>query len=80
MLVRYEDLVLNAADTMRRIGDFLGLGSLAASAQAEHQFPRHGTSPTPSTSVGRWRRDLGPEEVSPCAKRYGSFMEQFGYH
>ena len=79
--VRYEDLVLQPADSRAAIYRFLGIrddrddDALGDSAL----FGRHGTSKDPVSSIGRWRHDLSPEEISACEKTFPRYMEAFGY-
>jgi hypothetical protein len=37
------------------------------------------TSATVRQSIGRWREDLSPEEVSFIETRLGANMREFGY-
>ncbi len=79
ILVRYEDLVAKSRETLERIGAFIGLTGLGANVETGQMFQGHGTSASPSDSIGRWRRDLTPDEIGRCNERFGAFMERFHY-
>jgi hypothetical protein len=87
-LVRYEDLILNPAHTLRGV---LGQAGLDASegrvedmlARAAEQVPgmtAHRTaSDGPQASVGRWRRDLEPRLQELCDEAFADALAGFGY-
>jgi hypothetical protein len=81
IVIKYEDLVAAPAETMQRIGDFIGLSRVKASDvdTDKNLFGIHGTSSSPASSVGRWRNDLTEKEVEYCEQHLGSFMKYFGY-
>jgi hypothetical protein len=81
MVIKYEDLVGTPAETMHRLGEFIGLGRPRdGGVEGESKmFGVHGTSSSPEASIGRWRKDLTEKEVELCEQRLAPFMEQFGY-
>jgi hypothetical protein len=42
-------------------------------------FDEHGTSESPRQSIGRWRRDLGDDELSVVEEICAVPMKRFGY-
>jgi hypothetical protein len=42
-------------------------------------FATHATSASVEASIGRWRRELSPQQKRLCADIYGDFLRQFGY-
>ena len=79
ILIRYEDLIVNTRETLERIGAFIGLTALGSGVESDDMFAGHGTSRSPSDSIGRWHRDLTPDEIARCEDRFGSFIERFQY-
>ncbi len=79
LLVRYEDLIEGPKDTLGRIGNFAGLTEECPEQEATELFHRHGTSASPGASIGRWRREMTAADTEHCKRRFGLFMEQFGY-
>ena len=79
--VRYEDLVTDAAATMKRIGAFLGLdqGLTARGPGETALFAGHGTAGAPERSIGRWREELPAEEGVAMTHEFGNMLEAFGY-
>ena len=80
LVVRYEDLVADPFGTADLIGTWLGT-ELDADAVIRDR-PRHDhhvTSGSVERSVGRWARDLRPDESDLVARRLGPAMEPFGY-
>ena len=80
-VLRYEDLVLEPSVAMDRVFTFLGLSSgIAPDQDAEAQvFRTHGTSASPESTVGRWRRELGPDRLAVVNREFAAFLDQFGY-
>jgi hypothetical protein len=68
--VRYEELALDPPATAERIAARLGT-STAPLAAALSQV--HGQS------VGRWRRDLTPEQVEDVEREAGPLLRELGY-
>jgi hypothetical protein len=79
--VRYEDLVLDRAGTLGRLGSFLGLALVDASADDLHGVPaaEHATAADAGSSVGRWRVELPAGEVAAVEEALGPEMERHGY-
>lgn len=66
-VVRYEDIVTNPADAVRGVLDFIGEpwdDSVLEPGQASHadfeSDSSAATQPVFTSSIGRWREDLGP--------------------
>lgn len=88
-LVRYEDLVLEPADTLEALLDYLRLeGGGGAREQMLEAFPTtppepyaqaHRTAPSVRSSIGRWRTDLPLPLKSACELAFGPALEAFGY-
>jgi hypothetical protein len=84
LLVRYEDLVTRVDREARRIGAWLGVDLDPAAVIANRSsFREHMTSADPasdpSSSVGRWRRDLSPDEREVFRTDLGAAIAQLGY-
>jgi hypothetical protein len=80
LVVRYEDMVRGEPACFAALSGFLGRPIAPPAAEAgDRLFRKHGTSASPSESVGRWRRDLRPELVADCTARWGDFLRIFGY-
>ncbi len=80
-LLKYQDLVTDPEDTVCKALDYLGLviGKACQRAiEANVIFPFHGTSKTPAESMGRWQRDLSPEEADSIHARCRPLMERMG--
>jgi len=70
LLVRYEDVVLEPVPTLTGLFEFLAVDSTAETVTTvleraletnpDHQR-NHQTSTSPEQSVGRWKRDIGPD-------------------
>ena len=73
LLLRYEDLSLDAAASRRAIGGFLGLDL----SPAEPGLPR--PAGEAASTVGRWQKELAPELAAECEALFGAFMEAFDY-
>jgi hypothetical protein len=86
-LVHYEDLVLQPAETIEGILDYLGVDSspeakgkvLDRQRALEAKHASHGTSRSPEASIGRWRSELPPEVLETCDEVFREAMELFGY-
>ena len=82
MLLRYEDL---CADPKARVSDFLGYLGLDWRPEVEKAFEEndtfrgHGTASSLEESMGRWRRELGPEDLEIVEGQCGELMAKFGY-
>ena len=81
ILVRYEDLLAAPHAQLGRVLDFLGLDptpETTAAAQAAVSA-WHGTARSPQASIGRWRRELLPEEQYVFARDLVPLLVRFGY-
>ncbi len=84
LLVRYEDLITDVETRSREIFSFLGLSitpeeNTFLQGAAQKLFTRHGTSESPTASIGRWRQDMTPEQQAACNSGLESVLLQFGY-
>jgi hypothetical protein len=86
-LVRYEDLVLRPRETAAAIVSYLGVDSshevvdrMTSALSAEvPELAEHGTAPSTSASVARWRDELAPELADACERAFAGMVETFGY-
>jgi len=87
LLVRYEELVRAPVATLRRVFEHLEIDADAAAIDAvmraaDRDTPElefHRTTRSPRRSVGRWQRELEPEEIHRCERHLGEALEAFGY-
>jgi hypothetical protein len=81
LFVRYEDCVADAAETFRRIWQFLDVApqDVTPGGDADRLFSIHATSGSVKASIGRWRQDLSPEDQAECLALFGGFLATFGY-
>jgi hypothetical protein len=81
LFVRYEDMVVREAETLQRVAAFAGIRDFAAADSEAEQalFREHGTSKSPNSSIGRWKRDLSADEVKACMREFTPYLETFGY-
>jgi hypothetical protein len=86
--VRYEALVTDTLNTMRRVLDFLGEAwdpaILDAHQKSRTDEPRESSTdqvarPIYATSIGRWRRDLSPADKAAFKSEAGSLAKELGY-
>lgn len=76
----YERLLRGDPAALRALADFLQTELRPANAGQVHDvFTRHGTSPTPDATIGRWRTDLSAGWRARCAEAWGEFLGVFGY-
>ena len=86
-LVRYEDLVVEPRRVLAEIFDYLGLerdpqtiSAVVAAAESDSgELDKHRTSTDPTSSIGRWRRDLDPMLWEACRAHLGPALEELGY-
>ena len=81
IFVRYEDMILKPEQTQQQIADLLGAEApvdIDLLAEEEN-FKRHGTSTSPSASIGRWRRELPIDAVERFTREFDRYLEVFGY-
>ncbi|MDX1454551.1 MAG: sulfotransferase, partial [Gammaproteobacteria bacterium] len=89
--VRYEDIVMKPEETIRRLLDFLGVdwdpAVLAHSEQGHSLYEtkvRHPSRdqvarPINDSALGRYRRDLKPEQIEAFEKVAGASLVSLGY-
>lgn len=80
--VHYEDLVRNPTETLGRVLSFLDLSGaedLVRALDHEGSFSRHGSSRSPTASIGRWREELDPKAVREIEDNAAEMMLQFDY-
>jgi hypothetical protein len=84
-LLRYEDLVLQPAETVGALLDYLGLDASPVTIDAmlasltAGDTEAHRTIADPKGTIGRWRSDLSPELQEICGTALGSALQAFGY-
>jgi len=79
-VIRYEDLIREPVRTHGLISEFLGLDLLSTSETSNDAIPAsHRTSESPGVSIGRWRRELTPEQIRACNGEFSLFMQAFEY-
>ena len=85
LLIRYEDLVGNEADSFGRIFEFLGLPPLARIA-ARHYARRYSAPRRKAASphvrnaqAGQWQRSFSAELRSQFNAQYSALLERYGY-
>lgn len=81
LLVRYEDLVEDPPKIIAAILAHLDLEPVAGIDYGidEGSFAQHGTSRSTRDSVGRWRRELQPDEAAMMADKLGDMLAKYGY-
>jgi hypothetical protein len=81
VFVSYEEMVTQEVASLQRIAAFLGIPDfVVAIAEAEKDlFKKHGTSKSPSDSIGRWKREMSVEEIRTCTRDFASYLNAFGY-
>lgn len=80
--VHYENLVNSPEQTLTAVLDFLGLSGaedLVNGLNHEASFRHHGTSRSPSASIGRWRDTLDAKIVLEIEAGAGDMMKRCGY-
>jgi len=80
LIVRYEDLASDPHATAEQLGSWLGL-ELDADRALERiaVHGEHRTTSTVEASIGRWRRDLAPDEAELIERELGPLMAPYGY-
>jgi hypothetical protein len=81
LLIRYEDLIERRNEVIESIAAFLAVPFSQPTPPPNDLalFKTHGTSSTPGNSVGRWKRDLTPEEAIVFSENFSDFTATFGY-
>jgi len=86
--VRYEDLVTETEEELRRITGFLGLAPGAIDDMLRYYEDLDETSkkfhsklrgPVTTSSVDTWTETLTPEEIALVERVAGSLLDRFGY-
>lgn len=88
--VRYEDLVLDTRAALGRVLDFIGepwdeemvrYHEIKTGSRDVARFPQNpeATHPVAEQSIGRWRRDLFPEDQSLFKEMAGEELVELGY-
>jgi len=85
--IHFEDLILRPRDALARLGEFLeqeldydrirqsAVGTVARpNSSHQSESPANGFSP-----AGRWKQQLGPEDLSNFEALYGDLLEELGY-
>lgn len=86
-LVRYEDLILQPAETLEGLLEFLELDAdaslvermLEEATQPGELLDAHRTVSDPAQTIGRWRRDLPPALAEECNEILAPVLAEFGY-
>ncbi len=86
-IVRYEDLVADPGSTLAGLLAYLELDAspatiqamVAAAAAEIPELRAHRTSATVEASLGRWKRDLSPEEQALVRAAFDDVLPPFGY-
>jgi hypothetical protein len=84
-LIRYEELVRDPGSVLTGLLDRLGLDASPATvadlltAADAPELKGHGSSSTPTLSIGRWRKDLSPEMQKNIVERFSELLHSFGY-
>jgi len=84
LLLRYDDLILQPAATLRKALEFIGAdpapahqSSMAPGAAAV--FESHITASSSRASVGRWKHELSPSEAAFANWHFRPFLERFDF-
>jgi hypothetical protein len=78
LVLRYEDLIRDAAGTRRRLSEFIG-ADLSKATTAAPVPDSHRTSPNVAGSIGRWKQELSREQIEACEVAFASQMRAFAY-
>jgi hypothetical protein len=86
-LVRYEDLILRPAETLRGVLEQSGLGAsddlvagaLARAAEPAPGMDVHMTAADQRASIGRGQRELSPHLQQVCDEAFGDALAELGY-
>lgn len=84
--VRYEDLLRNPGEEIRRMLGYLEIDcsnamseEIAGAVFAGQDNAGHRTSPDPAASIGRWRAELSPALQEHCSVEFAQVLQTFGY-
>jgi hypothetical protein len=81
LFIKYEDMVLNKAETFDRVSSFLGIENnftIGNDADAK-LFSVHATSGSPDRSIGRWQKELSEMEVNTLERELSKYQSTFQY-
>ena len=85
-LIHYEDLVRSPRAAIDGLMSYLelepaagDLDAMVAAVQGEPGRASQATTTGVEASIGRWRRELTPEEQRACEEAFGPALEAFGY-
>ncbi len=81
IFIRYEDMILNYESVLVALSQFLNTKLPLANAHSKEGeiFSSHATSPTATSSIGRWREQLSDMEKRDLGWRVGEFLAKFDY-
>jgi hypothetical protein len=82
LVVKYETLLFDQLATLKTIAQFLGVADDVWPDEPildANLFKEHGTTRSPSDSVGRWKGDLSNSQQKACAAAFSNFLLEFGY-
>jgi hypothetical protein len=86
-LVRYEDLISQPVDTLRRVFAYLDIECPSSTVEDilrralvdTSEMQAHRTSGSAQTSIARWHSDLDADSKLLCEHVFGAALEEFGY-
>lgn len=79
-LLRYEDVATDLPATAATLGAWLGETLDADAVLAERdRYDHHVTTGSVTESIGRWRRDLRPDEADAVWSGLADLLEPLGY-
>lgn len=84
LVLRYEDLI---GDVERRASELFGFLGLEPTDEvrsflrqgSKDLFARQGTSASPGASIGRWKKDLTPEQQRAANQIFDGHLRRLGY-
>jgi len=81
VFLKYEGIATNAPETYDQLSKFLGveISRSNESGREGHLFKEHGTSASPQASIGRWRLELGTEQINRLERDCAEFLHSFSY-
>jgi hypothetical protein len=86
-LVKYEDLILEPEETLRKALRYVGIddsattvaGMIERASEESEETLSHRTSGDPIASIGRWRRDFDDRMKSLSAEILSGSLQSIGY-
>ena len=87
LLVRYEDLVLNTSNELKRILDYIGVDSDSSTIKMVMEqthlldplLEQRRIGRSAHESIGRWKHDLSPEFQEKINFVFKDYLQLFGY-